>query len=108
MQRGLYPLMASVLMLSYVSPSFAKFEHLEDRQQDISELHQREIGQADDIAKIREAMQENNILLKGIIIEMRKQTELMDAIIAEQKNQGIDISRQTELLEQTTNTKPTE
>jgi hypothetical protein len=108
MQRGLSLALFGMLVVAHATPSWAAFERMEDRQEELSQERARNISQADDIAKIREAMQENNILLKGIIIEMRKQTELLDAINAEQKNQSLDLSRQTELLEQSTGAKPAE
>ena len=100
MQKALpLGIILSVLMAGIVSPAYAKFDKLEDKQARREKDSARVSRQADDIAAMRDAQQQLNILLKGLLIEVRKQTVLLNSQTTEQQNIATEMHEQTQLLE---------
>lgn len=89
----------SALVLSMTNPAQAEFVKLEDKQELRKQENERLQQQADDIAALRDAQQQLNILMKGLLVEVRKQTVLLDSQTTEQQNVSAEIQKQTTLLE---------
>lgn len=97
--------MIGIMLLAM--PAHAEFRNFDDVQGDLAERKERDQKQMEDTAKTREAAQENTALLKGILLELRKHSEMLEAIQVEQKNQTLELSRQTELLKSSPSTRKT-
>lgn len=91
-------IIGTMALMALALPAHAQFRTLKDAQDDYTERKEIYEKQLEDSAKMQETAQESVVLLKGIALEMRKQTELLEAIRAEQKNQTAELSRQNELL----------
>lgn len=83
----------SLLFVCFATPSLAAFEKIEDREANFAAERERYLKQLDDISKMQEAMQENNTILKDILAEMQKQTEILGAIYTEEKKQSAELPR---------------
>lgn len=94
--KYIYSLLLAISFVAISTPGHAEFVSLQERQEELAERKERELKQQEDTAKILEAMEENNILLKGILLEIRKQTEVLNTIATEQQTQG---DEQQELLD---------
>lgn len=96
--RYIYSLLLAISFIAISTPGYAEFVTLQERQEELVERKERQIKQQEDTAEILKALQENNVLLKGLLLEVRKQTEVLNAISMEQQGQGMDIEKQTDLL----------
>lgn len=80
-------------------PAFAQFDTMQDKQERREENQERILQQSKDIEAMRETQQQMSVLLKGLIVECRKQTVLLNSQNTEQANLVAELQKQTKLLE---------
>lgn len=101
MKKIIYTLGSSLLALQLLAvPAHAGFDTMKDKEERREEERQRTLQESADITAIRESQQQASVLLKGLIVELRKQTVLIDTQTTEQGNMMAEMQKQTRLLEE--------